>query len=89
MSRVSEETIAPRIHIGLCGDESARCSASNRFDLPNRFLSVHAVVHNTFNAISSGDQRCGFFEPRPQVNGECSGGNMIAHLFRASLIAIS
>src|ERR1700758_698256 len=32
------------IHIGLCGDESARCSASNRFDLPNRFLSVHAVV---------------------------------------------
>jgi hypothetical protein len=49
MSRVSEETIAPRIHIGLCGDESARCSASNRFDLPNRFLSVHAVVHNTFN----------------------------------------
>jgi hypothetical protein len=51
MSRVSEETIAPRIHIGLCGDESARCSASNRLDLPNRFLSVHAVVHNTFNAI--------------------------------------
>jgi putative transposase len=38
---------------------------------------------------SSGDQRCGFFEPRPQVNGVCSSGSMIAHLFRASLIAIS
>ena len=33
----------------LVDDKSARCSASNRFDLPNRFLSVHAVVHNTFN----------------------------------------
>jgi uncharacterized membrane protein len=28
---------------------SVRCSGSNRPDQPKRFLSVHAVVHNTFN----------------------------------------
>src|SRR6202022_469832 len=35
MSRGSGKTIAPRIRISLYGDESARCSDSNRLDLPS------------------------------------------------------
>src|SRR5271165_4564416 len=36
-----------------------------------RFLSMHAAVHNTFNLqrISSRDQRCGSFEPKRRANG--------------------
>jgi transposase-like protein len=33
--RGSAKTIAPRIRISLYGDENARCSGSNRPDLPN------------------------------------------------------
>jgi hypothetical protein len=29
----------------------------------------HAAVHNTFNALSSRDQRCGSLEPRRRSNG--------------------
>jgi transposase-like protein len=42
-----------------------------------RFLSMHAAVHNTFNlqpstfnVISSRARHCGFFEPRPRTNGK-------------------
>jgi transposase-like protein len=34
-----------------------------------RFLSMHAAVHNTFNAISSPGRRCGSSEPKRQVIG--------------------
>jgi transposase-like protein len=37
-----------------------------------RFLSMHAAVHNTFNLqrhLVSRDQRCGSFEPKRRANG--------------------
>jgi hypothetical protein len=49
MSRGSARTIAPRIRISLCGDEIERCGGSNRARSTQRFLSMHAAVHNTFN----------------------------------------
>ena len=35
--------------VRLCGEESARCSGSNRLDLPSNSSAMHAAVHNTFN----------------------------------------
>jgi len=49
----------------------------NQFRSPQRFLSMHAAVHNNFNfnAISSRDRRSGFSEPKRRTNGRrrCSG----------------
>jgi putative transposase len=45
----SGKTIVPRIRISPYGDESARCSGSKSARSAQRFLSMHAAVHNTFN----------------------------------------
>jgi putative transposase len=41
-------TIERKTRIRQCDDASANCSALNRLD-PQRFLSMNAAVHNTFN----------------------------------------
>jgi transposase-like protein len=66
MSRGSGRTTAPRIRISLCGDESARCSGSNRLDLPSASSACmpRSTTPSTSNAVSSRDQRCGCSEPR-------------------------
>ena len=38
-----------RTRIRQSDDASASCSGSSRLDPPQRFLSVHGAVHNTFN----------------------------------------
>src|ERR1700745_4156496 len=71
MSRGSAKTIAPRIRISLYGDENARCSGSNRLDLPSSSSAcmLRSTIPSIFNAISSRDQRCGSFEPKRRANG--------------------
>jgi putative transposase len=43
------ETIVRRIRIKWCVGASARCNASKSAASAQRYLSVHAAVHNTFN----------------------------------------
>jgi putative transposase len=49
MSRVCEEIIAPRIRISLSGDEERKMQRFKSARSAQRFLSMHAAVHNTFN----------------------------------------
>ena len=59
MNRGSAKTIVPRIRISLYGDESARCSDSNRPDPPSVSSACmpRSTTLSTFNAISSRHQR--------------------------------
>src|ERR1700730_12018022 len=71
MSRGSRRTIARRIRIKSCDDESARCSASSQPDLPSTFSACTPpfTTISTFSGTSSPDRRCGSSEPKRQRNG--------------------
>jgi transposase-like protein len=49
MNRGSGGIIGPKTRIRWCDDESATYSGLNRPRSAQRFLSMHAAVHNTFN----------------------------------------
>jgi len=48
MNRGSGETIGPKIHISLCGYER-KMQRFKSAQSAQRFLRMHAAVHNTFN----------------------------------------
>ena len=68
ISRGFGVTVEPKTHIRRC-DESAKCSVKSARSA-QRFLNMHAAVHNTFNLrpISSHARRCESFEWRRPTN---------------------
>src|ERR1700724_1744584 len=60
MNRGSAKTIAPRIRISLYGDESARCSDSNRLDLPS--------ASSTCRLLPMAKRGCGSLSAQPWLH---------------------
>jgi hypothetical protein len=67
MNAVDGATIERRIRINQLDDENTRCKGSRawdpRKDFSQRFLSMHAAAHNTFNVqrhLTSARTHCVF-----------------------------
>ena len=84
----SDKTIERRTRIRRCDDASGKMQRFKSARSAQRFLSMHAAVHNTFNLQRhlSRARRSGSSEPRRRINGEMRLPQR-DHLFRLVLLS--